>query len=658
MNTNAVSAESPTVAPAAEPRLVWLVPAVLMAAALALWLRGLGGIELREMNDLGLISVIPASMLVAFALLVVSFCLCLRREPVSELALLSHVLALILMVYGVPSFVEDVPRLAAAWRHTGVIEYIGRTGDLDPTIDAYFNWPGFFIFGAFIADLAGLESTLGIARWAPILFNLLFLGPLLVIFRTATRDTRLVWLAIWFFYLMNWVSQDYFAPQAFGFFLYLVVIACLLRFVPRGDEQIQAHALRPPQARTPLPLLSWLSPSRRPPESDCSGTGHQSPSAALVLGTNLSSRARAWMSTNRDNAYADLALGPAQRAGLVAALVVLIVVIVSSHQLTPFAVLTGLASLAVLRQPFVGRLPLLTAVLIGGWMTFMAASYLAGNFGELLSQVGRLGTILEENVGDRTGGGSPEHLLVVYLRLLATGAFWAIALAGGVRAFRRGERYWPYAILAVAPFPLMALQPYGGEMLLRVFLFSLPFTAFFAALMVIPTLNELRPRIAVTGLIVISAVVLASLLVNRYGNERMEYFTRQEASAIERLYETAEPESLFVAGTRNFPRNFENYEKFDFEWLIERPDWKGLDPVDPDTRAIVRALERTMIRRGQQDSYVILTRSQKAEVSLMGGAPPGSLDLFERDLGASPRFRLIYANRDAKIFAFVGDEEA
>jgi hypothetical protein len=654
VNTTAFRAESPTGGTAAEARLVWLVPAVLTLAALALWVRALSGIELRDMNDLGLISVIPASMLAAFALLVVSFCLCLRMQPLSELALLGHVLALIFMIYGLPSFVEDVPRLAAAWRHTGVIEYIGRTGQLDPTIDAYFNWPGFFTLGAFLADLAGVDSTLGIARWAPILFNLLFLGPLLVIFRTATRDKRVVWLAIWFFYLMNWVSQDYFAPQAFGFFLYLVVIAGLLRFVPRDDEPAQAHSPLPTRARTPLPILSWLpSESRRPPEGDRPGTGNQPQASAS--GTSLAWRTRAWMASNRDAAYADITLSPAQRTGLVAAIIVLIAAIVSSHQLTPFAVLAGLASLTVLRRSFVGGLPLLTAVLIGGWMTFMAASYLAGNFGELLSQVGRLGTILEENVGDRTGGGSREHLFVVYLRLLATGALWAIALAGGVRAFRRGERYWPYALLAIAPFPLMSLQPYGGEMLLRVFLFSLPFMTFFAALAFIPTLRESRSPVVMIGLAAISLVFVFSLLVNRYGNERMEYFTSQEARAAERLYEIAKPGSWFVAATRNFPRNFQDYEKFEFEWLIERPDWKRLDPNNPDTAAIVKTLERSMARRGQQDSYIIVTRSQKAEVSLMGGAPAGSLDRFERGLIASPRFKLVYTNRDARIFAFMGN---
>ncbi|MGH3026972.1 MAG: hypothetical protein ACRDMW_00300, partial [Gaiellaceae bacterium] len=399
---------------------------------MALWVWGIPRIELRDMTDLGLVSVLPVSMLAALALLATSFCLSLRsgrsveicrdpgdgrpvtlvrleprvefERPVRELLLLAHVLLLIFMVYGLPSIVEDVPRLSATWRHTGVIEYIGRTGDVDPTIDAYFNWPGFFIFGAFLVDLAGVDSALSIARWAPIFFNLIFICPLLVIFRTATDDKRLVWLGIWFFYLTNWVSQDYFAPQAFGFVLYLVIIATLLRWFTRSAPD-QVEGFRP------RPRLAWLLrhlPSR---------TAWEAPAPHIVT-----------------------TLSPARRTALLAVVIVLIATIVPSHQLTPFAALAGVTALVAFNRCQARGLPLLTAVLIGTWMTFMAAAYLAGNLGDLLSQIGQLGTTVEANVGARVGG-SAEHLFVVYMRLLLAGALWTMALVGGIRAFRHGRPY-------------------------------------------------------------------------------------------------------------------------------------------------------------------------------------------------------------------------
>jgi hypothetical protein len=664
VNTSALPAvESRTAVVTSRTQLPLLVPVLLMLASVALWVWGLPRIELRDMTDLGLVSVLPVSMLAALALLATSFCLCLRsgggvvlriprrvdlrsveiyRDPgdgrpvtvvrlephvefgrsVHELVLLAHVLLLIFMFYGLPSIVEDVPRLSATWRHAGVIEYIGRTGDVDPTIDAYFNWPGFFISGAFLVDLAGLDSALGIARWAPVFFNLIFIGPLLVIFRTATSDKRLVWLGIWFFYLTNWVSQDYFAPQAFGFFLYLVVVASLLRWFGRTDPG--PSPLRSNPSGSKLARFVQRLPGR---------TAWNSPAPGIVT-----------------------TLSPARRTGLLAVVIVLIAAIVPSHQLTPFAALAGVTALVAFNRCQARGLPLLTAVLIGTWMIFMAAAYLAGNLGDLLSQIGQLGTAVEANVGARVGG-STEHLLVVYMRLLLAGALWTIALVGGIRAFRHGRPYSAYALLALAPFPLMALQPYGGEMLLRVYLFSLPFMVLFAASLFFPTSKMGRSWMTTASLGVVSLALLGSLFVSRYGNERMEYFTSQEASAVEQLYKVARPESLLVAGTRNFPRNFRDYEKFDYEWVVERPDWKLMDPAHFSTAAVVRALEESMASRGTRDSYVIITRSQKAEVSLMGLGPRGSLDRFERDLAASSQFKLVYANEDAKIFAFTGNRE-
>jgi hypothetical protein len=608
MSTRALTAlDAPASTATRRVQLATVVPLLLTLAAVAVWASGLGSIDLRKMNDLGLISVLPVRMLVAMGLLAISFALSLQMRAVRDVVLFVHTLALILMIYALPILVEDVPRLAAAWRHSGVIEYIGRVGDIDPTIDAYFNWPGFFIADAFLVDVAGLESALTVARWAPVFFNLIFLAPLLVIFRTATTDKRLVWGGVWFFYLTNWVSQDYFSPQAFGFFLYLVVIAALLRWF----SQTEADA----ELTTPA-LWRWTSAT--PPAHEI-----------------------------------ETAESPGRRTGILAALMLLVAAIVPSHQLTPFAALAGFTTLVGFNRCQIRRLPLLTAVLIGTWMTFMAAAYLAGHLGDLLSQVGELGTTVDANVRARVGG-SPEHLLVVYARLGVTGALWLFAAVGGYRAYQEGRQWLPFALLAVAPFPLMALQPYGGEMLLRVYMFSLPFVAFFCASLFVSSSGAGRwTRTAALGCV--SVVLLTALLVNRYGNERMEYFTTGEVRAVEHLYEIAEPGSLVIVGTRNFPQSFRSYEQLDYELVAERPDWTRLELDDPDTAELARALARTMRASPTREAYVLITRSQKAEVDLMGLGPRGSLDRLERDLIASPRFEVLFANVDAKLFTLAAN---
>src|SRR5204863_1433745 len=100
---------------------------------------------------------------------------------------------------------------------------------------AYHNWPGFFALTALLTESAGLERGIDLAPWASMFFNLLYLGPLVVILRSVTRDERVVWLSVWLFYLGNWIGQDYFAPQALNYFFHLTVIAVLLTwFRPRG----------------------------------------------------------------------------------------------------------------------------------------------------------------------------------------------------------------------------------------------------------------------------------------------------------------------------------------------------------------------------------------------------------------------------------------
>src|SRR6266487_849605 len=111
----------------------------------------------------------------------------------------------------------------------GTLPDIMRTGSVDPGLDAYFNWPGFFVLSAFVTQIIGYHDILPLAAWAPVFFNLIYLGPLYMIYTSATTDKRLVWLGPWFFYLTNWIGQDYFSPQGFNFFLYLVIIATLLK---------------------------------------------------------------------------------------------------------------------------------------------------------------------------------------------------------------------------------------------------------------------------------------------------------------------------------------------------------------------------------------------------------------------------------------------
>jgi hypothetical protein len=61
-------------------------------------------------------------------------------------------------------------------------------------------------------------------------------------------------------------------------------------------------------------------------------------------------------------------------------------------------------------------------------------------------------------------------------------------------------------------------------------------------------------------------------------------------------------------------------------------------------------LSRWFLDPDWNDGYVIITRSQKAYVEALGIVPLGAFDQLERDLYSSPDFRLVYSNRDARVF--------
>ncbi|BAS11681.1 conserved hypothetical protein [Arthrobacter sp. Hiyo4] len=151
------------------------------------------------------------------------------------------VVVLVLVLFGTAAFVTDVPRGEVAFRHLGVADALSRTQEIDPDIDGYFNWPGFFALLATLLRATGLDPV-AVALWAPVLNMGLWLAALGVLTGYLTRDPRRRWLVLWVFCLGSWQDQDYLSPQAFGFFLYLVVVALLVG--PLAARAPEIHGYR------------------------------------------------------------------------------------------------------------------------------------------------------------------------------------------------------------------------------------------------------------------------------------------------------------------------------------------------------------------------------------------------------------------------------
>jgi hypothetical protein len=228
-------------------RLGYPVAAIL--AAILWWAYALTIVDLDRMGSLGLVSALPAVWYVAPAILTVSLVAAVYGRA-GRPVLWAHIAAFVLAVHATPVILYGTVRYAWAWKHIGVVDYLQRGNELwtdAPYLAVYHNWPGFFAGAASVTDAAGLASAAPLAAWAPVFFELLTAVALVVLFRALTDDRRLVWLGTWLFLLGNWVGQDYFAPQAFAFVLYLLILGVVLRFFRTG-----ATSARHPHARAGL----------------------------------------------------------------------------------------------------------------------------------------------------------------------------------------------------------------------------------------------------------------------------------------------------------------------------------------------------------------------------------------------------------------------
>lgn len=581
-----------------------LVVAILTMCGVVVWWESLRGLPLLAMTDIGVASILPPTIWAGFALVAASFAVALRsnRKP----ALVMALIATVFVLHGLGVVAEPEMRFHVAWRHIGIADYLRARGVVDPELDAYQNWPAFFGVTAFFWETTGVDRLQAVLAWAPVVFNLLYLVPVIVIGNRVLGDSPLVWSAAWLFTLSNWIGQDYFSPQGWYLFIYLVVLAVLFRWF--GEPQLHK------------------------PESG-----------------------RGVVSTGLEGAPAITTAG--QRAVLIAVILASAAATVSGHQLTPFALMfaTGAAVLAGWC-----RLRLLPIILMVGtlaWTGYAATAYVAGH-PETFGQLGAFATIFEQTVDNRLTG-SPGHELVVKLRLLETAALWGLAAIGFGRLLRSGHQRMArgLAMLALSSFPLLAMQSYGGEALMRIAFFALPFMAILATVGLAGAPRGGRHRIL--PLLLAGGLFVGAFPLTRYGNERMDWYPPAEAAGVHAVYNIAPPGSVITSVTGALPWRSTEYGDHDYRLLVDGypietdPDIGSQGTVDmasPDPTVLAEQVESRMTPLLGQRSFLIVSRSQGAELDMMGPFAVGAQDRLRAALRESPAFRTVFRNKYVDVF--------
>jgi len=580
----------------------WGAP-LLVLLGLAAWGLSLTQVDTATRSDYGLLGMVGPLFPLGLALLCAGFVLELADQRRSSV-LAAGVIGLVLVIDASVPILYSTPEYAWTYKHVGVVEFFREGQGVTDPRDIYQQWPALFTAVAALAELTGV-SSLALATWAPVAFSLLACLPLFAIVRHLSDDRRVAFLTVFLFHAGLWVGTSYLSPQALAFQL---ALGCF------------------------LVVVAWL---RRTPVEWRRGPGWLR-------------RLKAWSIRGAEEAPPT---SRRARGAALAALYLLFSAITITHQLSPYILIAALllATLLGLVRP---RWTVLGCLVI-------AVAFLAPRLEFINSAYGLLDSLkFWENAGGvvTTTSGTPGQVFTSQVSTLLALGIWSLGLLAALASWRRPGRVLLPAAFAFAPFLILVGQSYGGEAIYRVYLFSLPFTAFLIAQAAVRIRWQrlLMPVLAVF----LVAASLASIQ-GLHGTLAWSTFSEDEVQAQQWLYANGEEGRMIVVGAQNGPgRLAGNYNAFGVPSSGGDPDlitYAGLSGVmfDAENRA---AVDEFMATQGDRP-YLVISRGMIEYARYYGLLPDGSLEALEEELATAPGWTTVHRTSDAVVFQYVGAEE-
>jgi hypothetical protein len=576
------------------------MPAVI---ALVLWRLSLLHVGVSNLGDYGLPPALPIGWYLALALAVAGAVWAITARRTSGPIMVCYVVVVAVILFGTIPLLSAQPQYAWVYKHIGVVRYLETYGKVNPQIDIYNRWPGFFALAAVFSQIAGRSNPESYAGWAELIFLALDAVLVIAAVKVVVRDIRIAAGAGLFFVITNWVGQTYYSPQAFAFLLALALIVVMLR------------QLRPDRAGYSRRLTRLIERVGRTPQL-----------AVPVEG------ATKW-----------------PRWAAIAAVLSLDAAIVASHQLTPYALLVSVALLMIV------------GVVRPWWllptMAVMAFAYLAPNFQFIQHHYGLFTSIDPANnlyVEKYKQVPTAGKVFNTNAQLVLIAALYVLSLCAAIRLLRRGllARSLPLAVLAVSPFAVLLGQNYGGEASLRIILFSSPWCVALIS-WALATVTWRRTRSALTMLV---AVIFTGLFVPSFlGQAELNIISPPEVRASEWFYYHAKPKSVLVLAAPGFPYRYGGtYPEFSGPEgdanpnLLSRESFQRRQLGAYDIPAVIERVTNV-----SKYGYVVFTKDETAYAQVLGITPPGALGNLQAAVARSPAFKLWYGSKDVQIYELV-----
>jgi hypothetical protein len=542
-----------------------------------------------DLTDYGLANSYPLSFYVGLFLLpLASACLWFTNRKVDGI-ILAQLILLIIAIWLSPYFLESTARFRSSYKNFAAVDWLADGDGFAPDLVVYHNWPFFPVVMTGVLKLTGLSPTQLMGLF-PFFIQIAYLFPLTYLLRVFRPVGNGWWAGVWFFYLFNWTGQDYFAPQALAFFLFLCLLALF------------AHMVAHREGYFGVPLM------------------------ALTLGI-----------------YGCL---------------------VMTHVLTAGIVLAMILALTASGQMKQRSLFLAALVMFFAWQIYGAASFFSFSNQRIQDNILDIQDFFNLNVGSRLAG-TPEHVVVGRLRMLMTliaagvagicflmrvterhdrrslelmghGADTTFRTLGAMR--RRSLMYiWqpaPFAVVCFIGLALVApIYVYGGEMLIRVLLFSLPAFSLLVA-------GAFKWRTPVVAVVAMMAVVAPLHMVARYGNEFYDYVSPGEVEGFNFVSNSLGPANIYGG----YPAGaFENTQHLDWRYGIQPGKNKP-----PDADGYLRP-DQNQWRHQEWPIYVAVSRGDDAAAHLFYNQPNFIAEV-KTELSRRCNFQQVFDNGDFTLF--------
>jgi hypothetical protein len=551
-----------------------------------------------KVDGYGLVNSLPWAYYVGLGGLPLAALVEWRRESSRPALALAYVFAFLLLVWLTPYVLEGTPRFRTSYLSYGYVDPVVRGQGLFPRLFVYHNWPLFSLAMAGLQNAFAL-SPLKLMAFFPTVIMVLYLVPLSALLLMATdrgwpgpkarwrtlsgllgADAKWV-IGLWVFVVFQWTDQDYFSPQALAFLFYLGLMVVL------------AHA-----------------------------------------------------ALRRDGRFTAISGG---------ATVVLFTLIVATHVLSGLVALFVIAGLTLTKQLRRPTLLLLCLLVFVAWQAYPAAPFYQFYGHRLLETVFAAGDFLQTNVSGRISG-SGEHLTVSRARVAVTAIVFALGLLAlaahlgpGLRDRWRRPRVLWHALAHEQRFALAWListvlvgpvSVYGGEMLIRTELFSLPPLAMIIA----ATANRHRILTVVGATLTLMAPLH---ILTHYGNELYDYVSPGELAGFRFIADHLAPAKI--------------YGGFPGGGFLKSVSLRWRNSSVPGGSHVPTAADFLQPNahhwgRARGGVYVAFSRGDIAAATLFYNKPH-LISAMQRLVAHDPQFRAVYLTPDYSIYQWLPPAE-